>query len=144
MKKKHELTTSVSLPLAATIVWRSHRKEIMRFAERYLRIKMRKPVRREVTRSYNRLDCEFIIVTTRFAPAEYDTLHFVAASLRLSVSSLIYGIIQLWKKPTRRTIERFFETNCSYFVSKWDPEAGFLEEFLTFYRAGTYPPQLTS
>ncbi|MBS0618645.1 MAG: hypothetical protein JSR44_10685 [Spirochaetes bacterium] len=128
------LTTSVSLPKGAAILWREHRREIIRFAERYLRIQMRKEARREVTRRYNRQNGEeFVIVTTRFRAAEYDTFHFVAAALRVSVSSLIYGLIKLWQKPSRRAIRRFFSTNYSFRSTKWDAEAGFAEENITFW-----------
>lgn len=131
------LTTSISLPSQVAARWRANRREIMRFAERYLRIQMRKPVRREITRRYNRQGVSFEIVTTRFTAAEYDTLHYVAAALRVSVSSLIYGLIELWLKPSRRAIQRFFTTNYALVSGKWDPEAGFLEETLTFWRVDT-------
>lgn len=132
---KRELITSVSLPEAAALLWRGQRKEIMRFAVRYLRIQMRNEVRREVTRLYNRGKEKNVITTTRFTTAEYDTFHYVAAALRVSVSFLIYGLIKLWQKPSRRAIRRFFESNYSHATGKWDAEAGFLEEFLTFWRA---------
>ncbi|MBS0618654.1 MAG: hypothetical protein JSR44_10730 [Spirochaetes bacterium] len=128
------LTTSVSLPAEAALLWRSKRGEIMRFGERYLRIQMRKQVQRAATRKYNRSGTNFEIVTTRFSAAEYDTLHYVASMLRVSVSSLIYGLIQLWKKPARRALRRFFSTNYDCQAVKWDPEAGLMEESLTFWR----------
>ncbi|MBS0618647.1 MAG: hypothetical protein JSR44_10695 [Spirochaetes bacterium] len=132
MQKK--IITSVSLPNAAAKYWREHRANIMQFAERYLRLQMRNPVRRELARQYNRTGDAFEIVTTRFSTAEYDTLHYVAAALRVSVSSLIFGLIKLWLKPSRRAIQRFFSINYSYSAPKWDPEAGILEEILTFWR----------
>ncbi|MBS0618828.1 MAG: hypothetical protein JSR44_11610 [Spirochaetes bacterium] len=134
------LTTSVSLPISAAKLWRDERFEIMQFAERYLRVQMRQHVRREVTRTYNRCGQKFVIVTTRFTAAEYDTLHYVASSLRVSVSSLIYGVIQLWLKPSRRAIRRFFSTNYYCMAAKWDAEAGFVEEFITFWSSETHLP----
>lgn len=138
------LTTSVSLPVEVAETWRENRREIMRYAARYLRTQMRKPTRRGVTRSYNRGKGDFVRVTTRFTGAEYDTLHFVAASLRVSVSSLVYGLVLLWLKPSRRALSRFFVTNCLCEEGKWDPEAGFVEEFVTFWRLDSaispYPP----
>lgn len=130
---KGKMITSVSLPEAETRLWRNHRREILRFGERYLRIQMRKQVRREVTRQYNRTNGKCVITTTRFATAEYDTFHYVAACLRVSVSSLIYGLIKLWQKPSRRAICRFFTTNYSFAIPKWDPEAGLMDEVLTFF-----------
>lgn len=131
---KKSLVTSVSLPADTALLWKGKRKEIMKFAERYLRIQMRKQVKREVTRSYNRqLGKKFIIISTRFSSAEYDTFHYIAAALRVSVSSLIYGLIKLWQKPSRRAIRRFFCINYCSVASKWDSEAGFLEEFVTFW-----------
>ncbi|MBL8032678.1 MAG: hypothetical protein JNJ69_03185 [Leptospiraceae bacterium] len=129
-----KLTTSVSLPVGFQDYWRCNRNEIMQFAERYLRICMRNNLRRAVTRTYNRGKGEYRIVTTRFAAAEYDTLHYVAASLRVSVSSLIYGLILLWLKPVRRTSRYSFATNYSCNMIKWDPEAGLVEESLIFWQ----------
>ncbi len=131
---KDILTTSVNLPVKTAAIWREHRHEIMQFGGRYLRIQMRNELRRGVTRAYNRGKGQYARVTTRFTPAEYDTLHFVAASLRVSVSSLIYGLILLWLKPARRAIRRFFATNCAADTEGWNPEGGFAYEYLTFWR----------
>ncbi|MBS0618761.1 MAG: hypothetical protein JSR44_11270 [Spirochaetes bacterium] len=132
MQKK--LITSVSLPEIEAGEWRRNRKEIMQFAERFLRIKMRNKVRRDVTRTYNRrLGVKFVITTSRFTAAEYDTFHYIAAALRVSVSALIYGLIKLWQKPTRRAIRRFFWTNYSAETLKWDPEGGYIDENVTFW-----------
>ena len=129
-----KITTSVSLPAAYAVYWRTAHQEIMLFAERYLRLCLRHDLRRAVPRRYNRAAGEYAIVTTRFTAAEYDTLHYVASSLRISVSSLVYGIIRLWLKPARRAVRRFFATNYECSIVKWDPEAGYVEENLTFWR----------
>lgn len=138
---KRTLITSVSLPTTEAALWRANRKAILHFAERYSRIQMRKQVRREVTRRYNRSTGQkFVITTTRFTTAEYDTFHYIAAALRVSVSSLIYGLIKLWEKPSRRAIQRFYCNNYYAASTKWDPEAGILEEIITFWRRGEPPP----
>lgn len=131
---KNILTTSVSLPANVAQLWRQQKAEIMQFAGRYLRTRMRQEVRRGVTCAYNRGKGEYIIVTTRFTAEEHDSLHCVAQALRVSVSSLIYGLILLWLKPSRRAIRRFFITNYYCSTEKWDPEAGFLEQGLSFWR----------
>jgi hypothetical protein len=106
----------------------------MKTAIRMLRLTMRqKPVRRGVKRTYNRIAEDFQIVTTRFTEAEYDTLHFVAYSLRVSVSSLIYQMIQLWNKPGRRQKQNTHATNYETFVCNWNQFAGVLTESLLFY-----------
>ena len=133
-----KLTTSVSLPQISVQHWRRHRSQIMAFAGRFLRIQMRSAIRRSVTRSYNRSSGPCVIVTARFTPTEYDTLHYVAASLRVSVSSLVHGIIQLWLKPARRAIRQFIASNYDCNIVKWDPEAGFIEENLVFWRYEPY------
>lgn len=130
------LTTSVSLPAQLAPCWRRRKSEIMLLAERYLRICMRQDLRRAVTCRYNRAAAPYAIVTTRFTAAEYDTLHYVASSLRVSVSSLVYGLIQLWLKPSRRAPRKYFVTNYECAIVKWDPEAGLLEENLYFWRVG--------
>lgn len=132
---KPPLVTSVSLPKEHAKLWREERMEIMRFCARYLRIQMRYKIRREVTRLYNRrAKSEFTIVTTRFKGEEYDKLHCVAATLRVSVSLLIYGLIKLWQKPTRRAMQRFFAINYAGITPIWNRTAGFLRERLVFSR----------
>ncbi|MCS6972062.1 MAG: hypothetical protein N2Z22_06085 [Turneriella sp.] len=66
MKTKTMHTTSVSLPENVAQHWQKHQREIMRFAARFLRLKMRNPIRRGVTRSYNDAERPYRIVTTRF------------------------------------------------------------------------------
>ncbi len=107
----------------------------MKFAIRILRIAMRNNmVRRGVGRSYNRIGGEFRIVTARFSAAEYDALHFVAASLRVSVSSLVYQIIRLWKKPSRRNQENTHVTNYDLNLCIWNASAGVITESLLFWK----------
>lgn len=137
------LTTSVSLPAGAALLWRHQKKDIMRFAARFLRVQMRKTICREVTRTYNRAAGEYQIVTTRFTGAEYDTLHFVAATLRVSVSSLVYGLIRLWLKPTRRNKENSLVTNYYAIDVIWNQTAGILEENLTFWNPNSPIEPLT-
>ncbi|MCX7633671.1 MAG: hypothetical protein N2Z22_10105, partial [Turneriella sp.] len=89
MKTKNLHTTSVSLPEKVAKHWQKHQREILRFAARFLRLKMRHPIRRGVTRSYNDAEGPYRIVTTRFMPEEHDALLCVASALRGSVSSLV-------------------------------------------------------
>lgn len=135
------MVTSVSLPVAFAACWRQNRAAIMEFADRYLCLAMHFPVRREVTRTYNRGKGEFEIVNTRFSPAEYDALHCVATALRVSVSSLIYGLIKLWLKPVRRNRPNRMCANYSLVEIVWNPEGGILEESLTFWRRTTENPE---
>jgi len=103
----------------------------MRLALRNLRVQMRKnPVRRGVTRKYNRVPGERNIVTTRFTAAEYDALHFVAAALRISVSLLIYHLIIMWRKSARRRKKSKHVTNYDVQVTIWHPNAGIVTESL--------------
>ncbi|MCX7633641.1 MAG: hypothetical protein N2Z22_09955 [Turneriella sp.] len=142
MKTKNMHTTSVSLPENVAECWQKHQREIMRFAARFLRLKMRNPIRRGVTRSYNDAEGPYRIVTTRFTPEEHDALLCVASALRVSVSSLVYGLILLWLKPARRGLKHFFAINYYQEPSRWDPAAGYLVEKLFFWhwREGEKPP----
>ncbi|MCS6972436.1 MAG: hypothetical protein NZL89_05360 [Leptospiraceae bacterium] len=142
MKTKSMHTTSVSLPENVAEHWQKHQREIMRFAARFLRLKMRNPIRRGVTRSYNDAEGPYRIVTTRFTPEEHDALLCVASALRVSVSSLVYGLILLWLKPARRAQKRFFAINYYQEPSRWDSAAGYLIEKLFFWhwREGEKPP----
>lgn len=133
------ITTSLSLPRHLADFWRKDQKQIMHMAERFLRIMMRNVPSRGRSRQYNESGHDYEIVTTRFESEEYDTLHYVAAALRISVSLLVCGIIKLWLKPVRRKQKRKYLTNYSWQSTKWDPEAGFIEEYLTIWRS---PPPL--
>lgn len=132
MSKK--ITTSISLPVDLTRHWRKKSRNILNLAERYLRIMMRSTPNRGTARRYNVTGTEYAIVTIRLKPGEYDTLHYVAATLRVSVSLLLSGLIKFWLKPQRREHNRSFVTNYSWNPIKWDPEAGIIKECITFWR----------
>ncbi|MBS0618094.1 MAG: hypothetical protein JSR44_07895 [Spirochaetes bacterium] len=128
------LATSVSLPVNTAISWKRQQRAIMKFAVRILRLTMRqKPPRRGVKRMYNHAEGGYEIVTTRFTEAEYDALHFAAATMRVSVSWLVYQMILLWQKPSRRLRENPFLTNYEAFVSNWGQNSGILTETLFFW-----------
>lgn len=128
------LTTSVSLPENEAVLWKKRQRSILRLAVRSLRVQLRgKAVRRGVKRSYNRVPGEFLVVTTRFTEAEYDTLHMAAASMRVSVSWLVYQLILLWKKPARRNRPNTHVTNYDLHLCIWSPNAAILTESLFFH-----------
>lgn len=128
------LVTSVCLAGEVAAEWRRHQRSIMKMAIRTLRVQMRKlGVRRGVKKRYNRPGTGMQIVTTRFTEAEYDTLHFVASSLRVSVSMLVTRMIEMWLKPPRRQHRNQFMTNYENFVCNWNENAGILTESLLFY-----------
>jgi hypothetical protein len=128
------LTTSVSLPEKEAILWRKRQRSILKLAVRALRVQLRsKKVRRGVKRSYNQAQATFVVVTTRFTEAEYDTLHLAAASMRVSVSWLVYQLILLWKKPARRSRPNLYVTNYELNLCIWAPNAAILTESLLFY-----------
>lgn len=129
------LITSVSLPTAFAALWRSRQHEVMRLAPRTLRIHFsRVPLRRGVTRMYNRAAGEFSIVTTRFTEAEYDALHSAAAAFRVSVSWLVYCIIQMWLKPSRRKQGNPFLTNYVFIPRYQDKNALIFTESMIILR----------
>ena len=91
-------------------------------------------VRRGVKRRYNRQPGDYIVVTTRFTEAEYDTLHAAAAAMRVSVSWLVHQMILLWQKPSRRA--RFATHLTNYVVDclKWNQNVGVITESLYIWR----------
>jgi hypothetical protein len=131
--KKNSRVTSISLPKRFVPVWRSNRRAIMDFGDRYLRLLMRSNIRRDTTRTYNRSVEPFQVVHVRFSGAEYDALHCAAAALRLSVSSIVCGIIRLWSKPQRQAHGIRYRANYCMNQILWTPEAGIYEENLTFW-----------
>ncbi len=137
------MTTSVSLPESVAGKWRRKQRKILRMALRNLRVQMRKhEVRRGVTRKYNRVPGPREIVTTRFTPAEYDALHFVAASLRISVSLLVYHLIIMWSKSSRRRRANTHVTNYETHVTIWQQNAGIVTESLMIWPK-SQPPDFT-
>lgn len=129
------LTTSISLPAEQAPIWRANQREVMRLAVRTLRLTMfRNGVRRSVTRRYNRHEQPFVVVTTRFTAAEYDTLHCAAAAMRVSVSWLVNRMIQLWLKPARRRAGNTHVTNYDCDSLKWNNQVGVITECLMFWR----------
>ena len=136
------ITTSICLPITLVATWREKRREIMKLAVRSLRVSMhQEPIRRGVGRQYDRTGTAFCIVTTRFSAAEYDTLHFVGSSLRVSVSSLICQVIALWNKSSRRRRGNPYVTNYELHECYWGAAAGVITESLLFWRKKpkTYP-----
>lgn len=138
------LTTSVSLPKELAPLWRRRQRQVMQMAIRMLRLTMhRNGVRRGVKRRYNRQPGEFLVVTTRFTQAEYDTLHCAAAAMRVSVSWLVFRMILLWQKPSRRLRGNTHVTNYDCDTLKWCANAGAITETLFFWRKFPFqPPQL--
>lgn len=129
------LTTSVSLPIKLSAVWRGSQRAIMVLAVRSLRVQMRGgAIRRGVKRRYNRMAGGFEIVTTRFTEAEYDTLHCAAAAMRVSVSWLVYQMILLWLKPARRKRRNSHLTNYVLVPLIWNENVGVFAESLWFLR----------
>ncbi len=128
-----KITTSVSLSKSMATHWRQHRKEILFLGQRCLRILLRTNYsRRGVARLYNRQLVDKCIVTTRFSAAEYDALHYVASTLRLSVSSIVSMMIAFWLKPSRRSHPFAYATNYWLEEGIWGPFAGTTEEFIQF------------
>ncbi len=125
------LITSVSLPKFAATVWRRRQRQVMRLAVRMLRLTMRQNgVRRGVKRRYNRQPGEYLVVTTRFTEAEYDTLHAAAAAMRVSVSWLVYQMVLLWLKPARRSRFNIHVTDYELDCLKWNERVGIVTESL--------------
>jgi hypothetical protein len=126
------LVTSVSLPESYAKIWRKRHRRIMRHALHTFRVELKKAtVKRGVTRRYNRTGIPPIIVTTRFTQNEYDALHFIAASLRISVSLLLCMIIRRWMMRPRQTDLPALHAKYHLELHKWRPGCWILTESLT-------------
>lgn len=133
------IVTSVSMSKSMAVHWRQHQKEILFLGQRCLRILMRTNYsQRGVARRYNRSSADRRVVTTRFSPAEYDALHYVAATLRVSVSSIITLMIAFWLKPARRSHPFAYATNYWLEEGIWCPFAGATEENIQFLKVRIY------
>ena len=128
------IKTSMSLPATVARLWRLHQKSIRKVCIRTLRIHMRQgKVARGVTRRYNRSNENFVRITARFTAAEYDALHFVAAATRVSVSWIVFTLIQLWAKPCRRDRENRYFAQHDLNICEWRNYAGVITEYLLFH-----------
>ena len=101
---------------------------------RYARICMRKGIKRGVTKQYNRTAEEYLIVTTRFLPNEYDFLHFISSALRISVSFFIFGLIALWNKKNHLASTIRWKSIYRFSAKSWDTRTGILEESIKLFR----------
>lgn len=129
------LKTSISLPLSIMPTWSKNRWEIMQMHTRFLRFAVRKAeFRRGVKRLYNRSNGKCGIVKVRFAPHEYDSLHTVAAGMRVSVSFLIFYLIKFWEKKAQKNAGFVVGGNYSPKVLEWSKMRVKFEEMLAFRR----------
>ncbi|MBV6492953.1 MAG: hypothetical protein LDLANPLL_00959 [Turneriella sp.] len=138
------LKTSISLPKDTVKTWVTNHWAIMRMYARFLRVVERKrKFRREVTRQYNWGNGRCVIVKVRFTPKEYDSLHMVAAGARVSVSYLIYYLIQFWERMSKKSAKFVVGGNYAPKVLEWSKKRVNFEEKLTFRRAGPrfFPPR---
>ena len=99
-------------------------------------------IRRNMTRQYNSRVGNYVIVTTRLTPAEYDTLHFVAYSQRISVSLLVSKIIAMWLKRDPNLQTGGMISNYEIFPSTWQGGGGIVTEALLFYDKPKTTPKL--
>ncbi|HRP70247.1 MAG TPA: hypothetical protein PLY93_11995, partial [Turneriella sp.] len=103
----------------------------------FLRVVERKrKFRRKVTRQYNWGNGHCVIVKVRFTPKEYDSLHTMAAGIRVSVSYLIYDLIQFWEKASKKSAKFAVGGNYAPKMLEWSKIRVKFEEKLSFRRAG--------
>ena len=126
------MRTSISLPRRMGALWSQNQRTIMKITVRSLRITMRRQgIRRGITRQYNCRGLDSCIVMTRFTAAEYDTLHYAAYTMRVSVSLLVYWMILLWLKPARRM--NSYVSNLELHATYWGKNGGVYSESLMFW-----------
>ena len=132
------LKTSISLPKDSVTTWRQNHWEIMRMYARFLRVVERKrKFRRKVTRQYNWGNGHCAIVKVRFTAKEYDSLHTMAAGIRVSVSYLIYDLIQFWEKASKKCARFIVGGNYASRVLEWSKRRVKFEEKLSFRCVGS-------
>ena len=127
------LTTSISIPRQFAPLWRRQHRRMMKTGIQALRLEVQKgKVRRGVKRQYNGEQGEYAIVTTRFTESEYDALHFIAATARVSVSLLIFRLIKFWLTPEGQTT-KMFVTNYQINNVLWTEDRAIITESLSFH-----------
>lgn len=88
-----KLKTSISLPLSAEHDWRLHRGEIQSFLSAHLRRHHTEKLRRIGLLEFNDCTEGFVRFNVYWSQEIYDQLHAVAHALRVSVSHLLWRIL---------------------------------------------------
>ena len=133
------IVTSISLPEFRAAVWRRNKSKILQFAGAFLQAQSADGIKRGVTRRYNRGASNYLIVTVRFSEQEYDAFHCVAAALRISVSALIYELIQMWQNSKPASLPFKILTNYHIRIPLWNEVTRVIEERLVFSSTSTPP-----
>ena len=133
-----KITTSMSLPASLVAIWRRNRAQILRLTGGLLQQASRRHPRRSVARMYNRGMGAMEIVTARFSAEEYDSLHYLAATLRVSVSLLVFELIQFWLNSGEKPKRKLPLTNYSYSIREWGPTRLIFTEILEIQRTKPY------
>ncbi|HRP69137.1 MAG TPA: hypothetical protein PLY93_06365 [Turneriella sp.] len=131
------LKTSISLPQKSIPTWAKNHRAIMRIYSRFLRVVVRKTkFRRGVKRLYNKTNGRCAIMKVKFTPHQYDSLHTVAAGIRVSVSFLIFYLIQFWEKASQKNTYFLVADNYAPQVLEWSKTRVPFQEKITFRRVG--------
>lgn len=131
------IKTSISLPTPALAVFFSNYSALRRNLPQLLKTMHRQQPTRNRLRQYNRQGCETARVNVYWTMDEYNALHGVAAAIRVSVSFLVYQMLQLLLQGI--TFEQVF-SKYSFRIKTWAASQMHVEEAVTFSRVFSPSP----
>lgn len=123
------IKTSISLPSPALADFFSNYSALRRNLPQLLKTMHRQQPTRNRLRQYNRQHGETERVNVYWTMDEYNALHGVAAAIRVSVSFLVYQMLQLLLQG--KTFEPVF-SNYSFRIKAWTASRMHTEEAITF------------
>lgn len=125
----NKLKTSISLPLSAKPDWQLHRGAIQSFLSTHLYRQHSEELRRIGLREFN--DCAEGLVrfNVYWSQEIYDQLHAVAHALRVSVSHLLWRILNFVLSGEQ--LDEIF-SNYEFIKQEWSPRSFVYTEVIRF------------
>ena len=125
--------TSISLPAAAEVNWKQHRRTIQQFLSAHIRRCHSEKLRRIGLLQFNDCSEGFVRFNVYWNQATYDQLHAVARALRISVSHLLWRILNFVLSGEQ--LESVFSNYVSV-VREWSRSAFIHTEIIRFVHNG--------
>lgn len=124
-----KLKTSISLPSNAENLWKQYRKTIQQFLSAHLQRYQTEKMRRIGLLSFNDCNEGLVRVNVYWDQATYDQLHAVAHALRMSVSHLLWQILNFVLSGEH--IESIF-SNYAFTKKEWSEDRFMYTEVIQF------------
>lgn len=129
MKARTKLKTSISMPAIDVEIWKRHRHTICAHLAGHLSRFANQKIRRVGLRCFNACPSGLERINVYWSQQEYNQLHATAHALRMSVSHLLWLVLQFVLAGGR--VADYF-SNYAIIVHKWGFNALIFEEKINF------------